>query len=102
MIRGRVLDALGERERAEARRARHSRTLAPRRDWTPAPPFRRNVSSHVRGVVTSMVGLGLLLSAVGAGSAQTEQRDAELALPLGAPPAAVSRFCVDRARRATF
>ena len=56
----------------------------------------------MRVVVTSLVGLGLFLSGIGATSAQTEARDAVSAVPLGARPAAVTRFCLDRARRDKF
>ena len=58
----------------------------------------------MRVVVTSLLGLGLglFLSGIGAASAQTEGRAASSVVPLGAQPAAVTRFCLDRARRHKF
>ena len=63
--------------------------------------FRRTVN-HMRVVVTSLVGLGLFLSGIAAASGQMGGRDASSAVPLGARPAAVTRFCFDRARRDKF
>lgn len=56
----------------------------------------------MRVVVTSPVGLGLFLSGIAAASGQMGGRDASSAVPLGARPAAVTRFCFDRARRDKF
>ena len=62
----------------------------------------RRIVNDMRVAMNSLVGLGLFLSGIGAGSAQTEGRDAASAMPLGARPAAVTRFCRDRARRDKF
>ena len=58
----------------------------------------------MRVVVTSLlVGLGLFLSGIGgARRRRRRERDAASAVPLGARPAAVTRFCLDRARRDKF
>jgi hypothetical protein len=54
-------------------------------------------------VVTALVGLGLLWSGIAAASARVRTQDTSLAaVPLGARPASVTRFCVERARRDKF
>jgi hypothetical protein len=56
----------------------------------------------VKVVLTSLVGLGLFLSGIHVASAQLDARVAAKPVPLGARPAAVTKFCVNRARRNKF